>query len=260
MFKFGADPEFFLIDKATDVPVSALGLVPGTKKEPSPLPNGGSVQVDGLAVEFNTVPAESAKDFADSVASCLSDIRKIVPSKYYFKFVPVITFPTQYFDKLPDSSKELGCDPDFDALKKGEMNPIPKNEDNPYLRTASGHLHIGWGSNLSGEQHLEDCVTFINQMDNWFYYSTLSDYSEYRRDELLRRTMYGKQGAFRPKHYGVEYRTPSNLWLSRDREMHRFLFNRTKHLFEFMVSGEHDRPAPLWPISNYGNTHIKYTM
>ncbi len=31
-----------------------------------------------------------------------------------------------------------------------------------------------------------------------------------------RRGMYGKAGAFRPKPYGVEYRTLSNAWLSND--------------------------------------------
>ncbi len=253
---FGADPEFFLINKQTGLPVSAVGLVPGTKKEPSPLPNGGSVQVDGLAVEFNTVPVENAKDFNDSVESCLKDIRKIVPSNYQFLFKAAIEFPKEYFDSLPDSNKELGCDPDYSVDTK-DLNPIPKNVGT--WRTASGHLHVGWGTGLEGPTHFDDCVMFVGQMDSWFFYSHLAYYSNNRADltlEQRRRTMYGKRGAFRPKPYGVEYRTPSNLWLAYDKAHRMWLFNKTHYLFDYMVTGFWNGAGFTTPTPNTPN----YTM
>jgi hypothetical protein len=54
-FKIGADPEFFLRDKATGKFVSAHGLIPGTKRQPMKV-DKGAVQVDGMALEFNIDP------------------------------------------------------------------------------------------------------------------------------------------------------------------------------------------------------------
>ena len=51
------------------------------------------------------------------------------------------------------------------------------------------------------------------------------DAGHHRHDrDPLRRELYGKAGAFRPKPYGVEYRTPSNIWI-RSRDMRRCIFD-----------------------------------
>lgn len=239
MFKLGSDPEFFLREKATGKYVGAPGFVPGTKKEPHPLPNGGSVQVDGLAIEFNTPPAETRNQFADHVNSCLNDIRKMVDSKYEFVFLPYVVFDKIHYDAMPDSSKELGCDPDYNA-NTGHLNPIPKADGT--FRTASGHLHIGWGKDMDGPQHFDDCRLVIRNVNSWFhnswFYLPWSGSKLFADLENKRRNLYGKQYAFRPKSYGVEYRTPSNAWLTTSDDMKKFLFDNVEYIFKSMLDGK----------------------
>jgi hypothetical protein len=56
MFMIGCDPEIFV--KKGGKLIAATGLVPGDKKKPFRV-MGGAVQVDGLALEFNTDPVAS---------------------------------------------------------------------------------------------------------------------------------------------------------------------------------------------------------
>jgi hypothetical protein len=51
-----------------------------------------------------------------------------------------------------------------------------------------------------------------------------------------RRELYGKAGAFRPKHYGCEYRTPSNVWLSNITWMEQ-MFSNGKMAFNDLLGG-----------------------
>ena len=57
----GCDPEFFVRD-STNTIISAYGMIPGTKQEPRSIGNG-AVQVDGVALEFNTKPAATPEEF-----------------------------------------------------------------------------------------------------------------------------------------------------------------------------------------------------
>ena len=105
----GADPEFFV--KLGRTFKSAHGLVAGTKAEPSPLKDG-AVQVDGLALEFNIDPCDTAEKFDSCITSVLSQIRDIVPAKYSFEFVPTAKFTPLHMAKQPPEALELGCEPD----------------------------------------------------------------------------------------------------------------------------------------------------
>lgn len=222
-FTIGADPELFL--RRNGKPYSAHGVIPGTKKEPHKVDNG-AIQVDGMAVEFNIDPTnlnshDGFKSFNHKVVSVIKQMKEEVK-----KHDPALTFnieSVQQFDDetmaaAPEEAKELGCDPDFNAYTK-EQNPRPKG-DVPF-RTAAGHIHLGWGSDIPVEHpdHVTICADFIKIMDVFVgLYMTIIDPESRRRD------LYGKAGAFRPKPYGVEYRTPSNLWLTNK--------NRRKAIFE----------------------------
>jgi hypothetical protein len=230
MITMGADPEFFLMKD--DKYVSSHGIVPGTKRAPYPLPSG-AVQLDGTATEFNIKPAKSADEFASNIGAVLAELRSFVPDNYLFKFTPSVQYDKHYFDTIPPSCKELGCDPDFSAYTSKE-NPKP-NTRGGTLRTGAGHLHIGWGTDMGGTSHMWDCCQIVQQLDNFFrYYERVWD------QDTTRRTLYGKPGAFRPKAYGVEYRVLSNAWLNHPK-MWPWLFKSCEFVFDRMLEGKSTR-------------------
>lgn len=218
----GCDPEFFLFDTETRKHISAHGMVPGTKAEPHKL-NKGAVQLDGMAVEFNIDPAETAEEFNDNIETVVRQIRKMIPERYKFSFTPAVVFDKKYFDSLPDYTKVLGCEPDYSAstMKVVERNP----EKYPGLRTCSGHVHVGWGKDIDPNDpvHMSDCAFLANRFSGNYYYVKRKIDKDTERSRL-----YGFGAPFRPKPYGVELREPSNAWLKAKR-------NRI-NMFKFVVS------------------------
>ncbi len=223
----GCDPEVFLADKSGIV--SAHNLIPGTKKIPHAV-KYGAVQVDGLAAEINTEPTQRWDYFSMYVKTVMQELRNLAP-KHELKIQPVHVFDEKYFKGLPDESKLLGCDPDYNAWT-GLVNPAPTCSI-PTMRTAAGHIHIGWTKvdNPMDETHFEDCRIVAKQLDYCLgVYTLLWDNDSRRRD------LYGKAGAFRPKKYGIEYRTPSNMWL-RHEHLYTHVFNMAYTAIEGLISG-----------------------
>ena len=62
---------------------------------------------------------------------------------------------------------------------------------------------------------------------------TLGVYSVLWDKDDKRRSMYGKAGSFRPKPYGMEYRTLSNRWIF-NTDLIRFVYNATQEALEKM--------------------------
>jgi len=212
-FTIGCDPELFLI-KRDGSPMSAYGVVQGTKKEPFKVENG-AYQVDGMALEFNTdpVPVKNQFDvFNRNITTVIKRLKEDVKAAGYksarFNIVPVQDFGEEIMAQQPEEAKELGCDPDWSAYTKA---PNPRPDGDVTFRTASGHIHVGWGADIPVEHpnHIDICCDFIKCMD-----ATVGMFMTLIDTDPRRRELYGKAGAFRPKPYGVEYRTPSNLWLT----------------------------------------------
>ena len=200
----GCDPEVFV--KQNGLFKSAFGLIKGDKKNPQKVPRG-AVQVDGMALEFNIDPAASESEFCINVQEVLGHMRKMVPD-YEVVATPVAHFDLAYMKQQPHEALELGCDPDFNAWT-GRANDRP--DGNRPMRTAAGHVHIGWDQDQSirDPQHKERCRMVAKNLDFALGLPSL----EYDND-VERRQMYGKAGAIRFKSYGVEYRTLSNKWLN----------------------------------------------
>lgn len=229
MFKIGADPEFFLRNKETGAHISAHGIVMGNKLNPYPL-QCGACQVDGTAVEFNIDPTETPEEFVHNIHTVLKQIRRMVPPKLEFDFSPCIEYNPVYFKALPKISVELGCVPDWNCYTR-TLNPQPK--DVGTMRTGAGHLHVGWtdGEDVEDEVHMDNCVLLAQKLDAVLYPA-----ARHWDKDIKREFMYGNRGAFRPKHYGVEYRTPSNAWL-RHPKLWPWLFDRTMQIARMVADG-----------------------
>ena len=201
----GADPELFLIKDGEFH--SGFGIIPGTKDNPHPVPNG-AIQVDGMALEFNVEPTNVGSIFRHNVNSVLQTLREFVPAEYHFTIVPAVEFSTAHIASQPEQALMLGCEPDFNAYTMRENTP-PETTGN--IRTAAGHVHIGWTKDAdpSTHTHMVSCTALVQQLD-----CLLGLASVLYETDARRRTLYGRAGAFRPKPYGLEYRVPSNFWIS----------------------------------------------
>lgn len=204
MFKLGCDPEIFLVD-AKEALVASCGLIGGTKEYPRPLVNigeGYAIQEDNVAVEFNIPPAESKQQWLDAMEKAMAGILSEVQVQgLHFSKESAASFPKSQL--LHPAAREFGCDPDYNAWANGNMNPKPKAEDET-LRSCGGHLHIGIGKCPSKSKAIE----LVKLMDkHGSVPAVLMDRG------WLRKKLYGKPGAFRPKPYGLEYRSLSNFWI-----------------------------------------------
>ena len=208
LISLGADPEVFIKSKKTGKFVSAHDIIPGSKKDPAKLSPTAFMHPDGMAAEFGIEPTTSMETFTIRVVNAVNDLQKhIDPTKYEVVITPSVEFDEETFYSAPIHARELGCDPEYNAWT-GDICPKP----NPFstLRTAGGHIHIGWTSveDPFSSSHFEDCCTVAKELDYILGIRSLSIDNDHRR-----RTMYGLPGSFRPKPYGLEYRVLSNFWI-----------------------------------------------
>jgi hypothetical protein len=219
-FTVGCDPEIFL--KKGGKYVSAVGLIGGSKDHPRPISKDGhAVLEDNVAVEFNIPPAATFAEFHGHIQHVLAHLRQELPG---FEFIQESAVSFHKEELNTPQAQEFGCEPDYDAWNMVE-NKKPCAEDKN-LRSCGGHVHVG------SDVALGDPVATIRAMDLFLGVpSTRLD------SGTLRRNLYGKAGCFRPKPYGVEYRTLSNFWIF-DEGLTKWVYDQTQKALEFVASGK----------------------
>lgn len=236
-FSIGCDPEVFVTKKGKAV--CAHGMIPGTKDKPHPTSHG-AVQVDGMALELNTIPApaRSFETFNVNIVKQLKNLQEMVKAAgdYNLRIAPVQDFTQEDMDNAPEEAKELGCDPDFCAYT---LQPNPRPEGSVNFRTGAGHIHIGWGADIpvDNEEHMVICGDFVKVLD-----MTVGLFMTIIDTDPRRRELYGKAGAFRPKPYGVEYRTPSNVWI-KNLEYRKCIFSLVNKAIHLHSAGYESVPS-----------------
>jgi len=219
--KIGADPEVFLINKYTGKFISAIGIIGGTKESPEYVGDGEfAIQVDNVCAEFNIPPANNLKDFKLNITKGLKYIEKALPYN-----LEILIKSSAFFeeDQLQSKlSKTFGCEPDFNIWTMKE-NIIASAEDSCF-RTCGGHIHVGY-DNPEDEEVL---LNLAKALDLFLgVESVLLDKDEERR------SLYGKAGSIRVKPYGLEYRTLSNFWISKD-DLIEWAFTRVFNAVDFI--------------------------
>jgi Phage phiEco32-like COOH.NH2 ligase-type 2 len=213
----GADPELFFENSKGFV--SIIGKLGGTKAKPLPIGNGCAVQEDNVAAEFNIPPADSAKAFADSIEynlRYLENKAKEIGAQLSLKASAIFSRE----ELACDAAWVFGCEPDYNAWTL-DVNPKPKSEERN-LRSAGGHVHLATEA---------DPIATVRAMDLFIGAQLVAV-----DPDTMRRNLYGKAGAFRLKDYGVEYRTPSNYWIS-SRSLMEWVFNQCKKVKDFVDNG-----------------------
>lgn len=236
--KIGADPEFFMINKEGKF-ISAIDRIGGSKSDPRPIDDRGfAVQEDNVAVEFNIPAATSKQEFINSIEFALSYLNEeLKKMELTIAALPSAFFPPE--ELANPKAFEFGCEPDLNVWTK-TVNPRPVlPEDQLNLRSAGGHIHVGYDD---PQEEVNEQI--IKSMDIFVGVPAL----QFDKDSL-RRKLYGKAGCFRFKPYGVEYRTLSNFWLQSP-DYVNFVYDQTMKAIDFVKNNGEIHPDTMLHVCN----------
>lgn len=239
----GSDPEIFIANSKKEL-VSAEGLIGRGKDNPLPFTDGFFIQEDNVMLEFNTPPTNSKKDFTDNHLFILSAIENeyLTPNNLQFNYQSSGNFKPE--ELLTEQALQFGCEPDYSIYPKIQKNKAPKGEDTT-LRTCGGHLHYGYSFNSRAE--------FKNKIKMLDFFVGLPLMVLDKDSE--RTKLYGKAGCFREKPYGLEYRTPSNIWLRKASYMD-YVFDQSQEAFKSKMSISHYTWERITQAINTSNVEL----
>lgn len=240
-YTIGADPEVFVSHNGKFSP--ANGLVKGTKSHPFPVEKG-AVQVDGLALEFNIDPAKDFEEFVGNLSRVQEQLLEMIPGYTFMEDVSV-EFTKEDIANVPTENLILGCESDFNAYF---MAPnMPPNAE-AMMRTVGGHIHIGgfeYGGDNIDMEHTAYMASLTRILDE-----EVGVYSLFWDKDDKRRSMYGQAGSFRPKKYGMEYRTLSNAWLFKPKVI-EFIYEGVANSIKRFLDGDLVTNAEVQDIIDY---------
>lgn len=203
----GSDPEFAAFDK-NGTPISAVGFIPGTKKEPYPLTEDGeySIQIDNVGVEGCIPPARTKEEFVNSMLKIKDLTEKELQKKRPDLHLRSVSSARYSKKELSSKTAQLfGCDPSWDVYTmRVSERPTPEEVGN--LRSFGCHIHVGFTVNDNNDDVFDYARKIIKAMD-----ITLGLPSLFIDGDEDRATIYGNPGDLRFRQIEhiniVEYRT-----------------------------------------------------
>ena len=231
---FGTDPEVSAVYYKDDVmyvqpaPYFRLELGASAEKANTKHPvhfekYGVSIIEDGVAFEFTTQPTRDYEEMFDSIQFGLTELSNLLSTyDHHLSVQPTVNYEiARFLDKADDYKMALmfGCDPDKDAILKNYVCQVIDALRHPY-RYFGGHFQIGCvdprGRRLIQthyEPFIKLCAIFIGN-------SVMASSSKTEL-EGVRAKLYGQPGRYRIQPWGIEYRTPSNSWITNRATMSR---------------------------------------
>lgn len=198
----GADIEVFLRNQSNKHVVPCVGKIKGTKDKPFRPPGwaaGFAVQEDNVMLEFNIPPAPYPTVEHNLTNAWNMINEQAAPLKLEVAWDKAEhVFTAKQLDS--PQARTFGCEPDYDAYEGGRRRiDVP---DFGRTRFCGGHIHLG------GDFKCPDWVAAL------FAELFIVLNSDFPLNKVggERIKWYGRPGVYRPKPYGIEYRTPNNQW------------------------------------------------
>lgn len=226
----GADPEMFVMDRATASIIPICGRIGGTKLAPKRMrpdwPETYSLQEDNVMLEFNVPPSTSVLEFQSSMKHATDHIAGLLQSKGLVAYTNLTEclFDTATLAKFPQAM-EFGCSPDFSAYDHGAPNKMVDKkalvQKDKEWRFCGGHVHVGYEAKIPP-------FAVAGLLDIALGLPSIGE-----DNQKERRKYYGTAGRYRPTKYGIEYRVLSNYWIwsnSMTDRIARRVFTLTAHL------------------------------
>ena len=242
----GCDPEFLL--RENGILRASQRRCPGTKKRPHAL-SVGMVHRDNVAVEIGVNPASTADELVFNIRKTMEEVRELIGLQYELCIESSALFPEEELNS--SEAMRFGCEGDFDAWCI-EQNFTPSAHAAQGLRSAGGHVHIGYPSPTTEENLI------VGRAADIFIGLRSVQYDK----DVLRRKLYGRASSIRHKPYGVEYRSPSNWWLATD-EYIRLIFQWATESFEqrsIVKNISYDTAVDIKRIINEGDEPAAFEM
>jgi hypothetical protein len=237
---FGTDPEVFSIvrdgNRNLVISPALLEKFSGLKEVSSHLTGEEKIKhpyfitrkyfswmMDGVAWEATILPAKIPEELHERIDEAIFVLNKEIKKLDYkgynlelFKKPVVDIEPDMYLPYL-DEERILqgfifGCDPDEDAIipdYKCETIDVAKH----LYRYGGGHFHIGSENSEVAEMMKKVYNPFLRLLAIFVGNVSIA-FSDFPTEEKMRAETYGKPGRFRFQKWGIEYRSPSNSWIS----------------------------------------------
>jgi hypothetical protein len=184
-----------------------------------------------VACELNPIPASSETEFSSNFLNLKDEVEDKLLCNKGMSLVVKTSHEFSHEQLNYREAQEFGCDGDFTIWE--HIQPPVMRDPYSLVRSAGGHIHIA----IDGLNQA-NLATVISRLD-----LLISVPLVLLDPDKLRRQSYGKAGCYRPKPYGIEYRTPSNVWCGSD-ELRRWVYRQVVRAVEyddlslFKVTGE----------------------
>lgn len=199
-FKFGSDPEFFLI--RNEESKSAIGILPSKKNCWDK--NGNKFYYDNVLAEIAIRPGNNLNEVLKSTHEALKELSSLAfPATFEIKAAGYMP-DSELLDK---EAQNAGCEPEYDVYSLKLVTPPEDIISKTSFRTAGGHIHLGVKNAT-----IYKLFDIIRMMD--LFVGVPSIFLDTDPFAKKRKNIYGKSGSHRVPNHGLEYRALGNFWFS----------------------------------------------
>lgn len=230
----GSDYEVFVREIDSGKIVSAIPLIGKGKDECLHL-DTCNIHYDNILAEVNVRPATNPEEFVDIITDSLKELGEFLERTGHTYVVRDNAYVAEQ-ELRHFMACEFGCDPDYDVFSREGRTP-PSAHEVGNFRSAGGHVHVSYTFESEEEYYSIAKVLSV----------ALSLGTTLMGDSKERRKLYGQAGRVRFKKYGVEVRSPSNIWLKYS-EWIEWIF----HTCGSLVHNSHIRALMLHSLDKRG--------